>query len=326
MAKKTEGLVEKSFWQKVKSFFKWLVVLALVLVVIGVALMHPKVRSYYEQFLEDEDAKEIVRVDNELGALTEKVDRISTYFKNITIMTDDVELLKERFGILEQNNINTINSKADVNLVLGIIGRLDGIENKVNEVAKVSDRGALVATAVMLVKDRAASGGDFVYEMNVLEQLTSGEQAISPYVKTLSKYAGNGVYSEAFLVSEFEKIYRNFIADEDEEEIDESDWRAKFNKKFGKIMTIKYRKTNEAEEQEELGLEQALYYMKSGEFVRAVQELNREKYKDMVGSSPVLTEWLNYANDRIEFDNAISKISAYSLAAMKANEYGKNNI
>lgn len=64
-----------------------------------------------------------------------------------------------------------IDSKADVATVLGIITRLDKIEERLDTLAKISDDGALVLTATMMVKESSENGTNFAYEAEILQQL-----------------------------------------------------------------------------------------------------------------------------------------------------------
>lgn len=312
---------KNGFLKKLWKFLFSIFVVAIFILTIFIVLQHPKVKEYYTEILTGKERMEIAKLNNELSILREDLNKNTVNNNNVLKLNENLKILAERYKILEENNLNTIRSKADVALVLGIIGRLDNIENKVTEVAKVSDKGALIAMAVGLVKDACERGGDYTYELSVLDQLTKDELSIRSYVEVLNKYSKEVVYNEYFLSSEFEKIYK--LAFAEEEILDDADWKAKFNKRFGKIMTIKHRKASENQDIEELNLDRALYFIKNGEFNRAVEELNRDKYVPIVGSNPELKDWLYFANSRIEFTSALSKISAYSLAVMKVNEFNK---
>lgn len=310
---------KKGFFKSLMKLFVSLFVVAIFLLTIFIVLQHPKVKSYYIELLTGKEEMEIARLNSEISSLKQDIEKNKIANNTILDITENMNILSEKYKILEENNLNTIRSKADVALVLGIIGRLDNIENKVTDVAKVSDKGALIALATGLLKDAWQRGGDFTYELSVLDQLTLDETKIRPYIETLNKYSKEVVFNETVLVSDFEKIYQLYFAEEEETITDDSDWRAKFNKKFGKLMTIKVKKTQE--DAEVINLDRAMEFVKSGEFNRAVAELNREKYKHMVESNPELKDWLHFANARIEFIDALSKISAYSLAVMKVNEF-----
>lgn len=45
---------------------------------------------------------------------------------------------------VEKTNLNVIDSKADVATVLGLLTRVDKLEDKLDKMAKVTDEGALI--------------------------------------------------------------------------------------------------------------------------------------------------------------------------------------
>lgn len=299
------------------TLFTWMIMLVTVLII----LQLPQVREYYVGSMLNNERAEIVKLSKELSSLRDDLAENSINNTTIATLNQNIKDVSDKHKILEENNLNTIRSKADNAIVLGIVGRLDNVENKVDAVAKVSDKGALIALAAGLVREAWEKGGDFTYELSVLDALTENEVRIRPEVETLNKYAKTKLYSEAVLVGDFEAIYQTDFSP-NEEVVDSTDWKAKFNKKFGKIMTIKYKKTS-GQEVEEINLDQVFYLVKNNELNKAVEELKQTKYADLIKSSKALQEWLNYAQARREFAMALSRISAYSLAVMKVNNFNK---
>ncbi|MDR1693750.1 MAG: hypothetical protein LBR70_00960 [Lactobacillaceae bacterium] len=318
---KTQPKKFSRFLKKVWNFIFGLFVITVLLATVFIVIQHPEIKEYYEEVITGKNRQEVIRLTEELESLKKAVGYNTSSRVMVSEINESLLALKERYDVLEENNLNTIRSKADVSLVLGMIGRLDNIENKVNEAAKVSDRGALIAMATGLVKEAWERGGDFTYEMSVLDQITREETRIRPYIEVLNKHSEGIVYNETLLTGDFEKIYNMYFLQDDEEITDDSDWRAKFNKKFGKLLTIKIRRT--PEEKEEVNLDKTLSLIKEGEFNKAVEELNKGKYADIVKDNSELKDWLHQANARVEFVSALSKVSAYSLAVMKVNEFQK---
>ena len=119
----------------------------------------------------------------------------------------DFSAMNKRIDDIEQLNINTIKSKANVDTVLGLVVRMDNAEGKIDDLSKVTDNGALILTAAMLVKDAGMRGGKFIYEAEVLSELAAGNYKIAKEVARLNEIAMVGVPSLDELQTEFAKVY-----------------------------------------------------------------------------------------------------------------------
>ncbi|MFV0625931.1 MAG: hypothetical protein ACK5N8_01095 [Alphaproteobacteria bacterium] len=234
-------------------------------------------------------------------------------------LNSDVDNLRQKYDSLEKHNLNVISSKADNASILGVIQRLDTIEVRLNEVAKVSDNGALIATTTMLVKDAAERGSNYIYEMSVLRSLAENEPKLLPYIEILGSFDEKGIYSETYLANQFNKIYSFDALEKQKEKPTEepTSFMDKFNKKFGKLITIKYKNTQEIEE---VTLDDIFVLVQAQDFSRALFELERPQYQTFVESNENLRAWMQDVKSRQEFYDAISKITAYSLGVMKANQ------
>lgn len=86
--------------------------------------------------------------------------------------TVDLSRFDSKLEAIEKQNLNVIDSKADVATVLGIITRLDKIEERLDTLAKISDDGALVLTATMMVKESSEKyQGEVPHNREALENL-----------------------------------------------------------------------------------------------------------------------------------------------------------
>ena len=206
-----------------------------------------------------------------------------------------------------------IDSKADANIILGVITRLDKIEERLEKVAKISDKGALVLTAAMLVRDRADRGDSFLYEAEVLGQLSESEPRIQDAVQTIVSMASEGIATDGALAFEFLSIYNTTAKKQEQNELS---WQDRIKNKFNEVVHVK--KTNAAdsvEEKEQKSVDIAGNYVSRGEFTAAVRVLEK-------AGRPEFDAWIGKAEKRIAFDQAISRISAHSLALMKLNQIG----
>jgi SOS-response transcriptional repressor LexA len=115
----------------------------------------------------------------------------------------DFSAMQQRIDNIEHISVNTIKSKADVDTVLGLIVRMDNVEGRVADLAKVTNKTALILTATMLVKDAAERGGSFVYEAEVLSELAAGNYKIDKEITIINKVAPNGINSKEELQHKF---------------------------------------------------------------------------------------------------------------------------
>ena len=91
----------------------------------------------------------------------------------------DFSEMNKKIEAIEQVNLNTIKSKADVESVLGLVMRMDKAEGKIDDLAKVTNKGALTIMGAMLIKDAAERGGEFVYEAEVLNEVAKDNVKIA---------------------------------------------------------------------------------------------------------------------------------------------------
>lgn len=231
--------------------------------------------------------------------------------------SSDYSKVTERLDAIEKNNLNVIDSKADVAVVLGLITRLDDAEKELNNLAKVSDENALILTAAMLVKDSAERGGSFVYEAEVLKQLTENRTQLKDAVETISKVSSQGINTKLYLVNEFESIYKSLLK---EQKADfEKTWKDRLNSKISEIIKVKHvngEKTPEFKANE--ALEQVNKYVEGENLNKAIEELGKPANQDLLKNES-LKSWYDQVQAKVKFSEAISKISTYTLASMKVN-------
>ena len=105
----------------------------------------------------------------------------------------DFSEMNKKIEAMEQVNLNTIKSKADVESVLGLVMRMDKAEGKIDDLAKVTNKGALTIMGAMLVKDAAERGGEFVYEAEVLNEVAKDNVKIAKELALINEVALTGI-------------------------------------------------------------------------------------------------------------------------------------
>ena len=240
----------------------------------------------------------------------------------------DVELsqFNDKLEVIEKQNLNVINSKADVATVLGIVTRLDKIEEKLDTLAKISDDGALVLTATMMVRECADNGVNFVYEAEILQQLAKDDLDIQEDVKTIVRYAKEGVVSQNELKSQFQKIYKTLVKVSEKQNLEGKNWKEKLNIKLSEVVKVK--RVNDlaapqGEQQDKNMFKKVKHFVDEGNLRQALNELYQIN-NPVIDDNEILKAWMDKVQAKVNFNQAIANISAHSLALMKVNSL-KNN-
>ena len=230
----------------------------------------------------------------------------------------DFSNMNKKLEDMEQFNLNTIKSKADVETVLGLVVRMDKAEAKISDLAKVTNKSALVLMSAMLVKDAAERGGEFVYEAEVLSEIVKGNTKIANELKLVNEVALTGIPTREELQGNFADIYAEKYK-EVAEEIEPKNWKDRIYYQINKI--IKIQKSNEENSKVKFSEEDRAWsvvsdFVSKGEIKRAVGIAQKPLNEDMLKNEN-FKAWLDRAEKYSDFYDAISRISANSLAVMK---------
>ena len=228
----------------------------------------------------------------------------------------DFSEMNKKIEAIEQVNLNTIKSKADIESVLGLVMRMDKAESKIDDLSKVTNKGALTIMSAMLVKDAAERGGEFVYEAEVLSEVAKNNVKIAKDLDLINKIAVTGIPTKAELQNKFADIYAEKYA-KVAEEVAPKNWKERIYQQIGKI--IKIRKADEAKNnfsEEDRAWSVVGDFISKGEIKRATEIAGKPLNEDMLKNEKFKT-WLDEAEVYNKFYDAISKISANTLAVMK---------
>ncbi|MCQ2741089.1 MAG: hypothetical protein MJ210_03110, partial [Alphaproteobacteria bacterium] len=239
--------------------------------------------------------------------------------------------MNKRIDDVEAISVNTIKSKANVETVLGLIGRMDFAEEKLNNLAKVTDDSALTLTAAMLVKDAGERGGTFVYEAEVLAALAEGNTKIKKEVQRLNEIATVGVPSVKELQKKFVEIYLEKYPETKPQVQKEfsGNWKERIYYELNKVVQIKKADENQPEKKEpEFSEEDRAWsvvkdFVAEGDIARAVSIIEKP-LNEKLSQDDILVKWLTQAKIYRDFYADVSRISANALAVMKV-KFLKNN-
>ncbi len=238
----------------------------------------------------------------------------------------DLSRFEDKLEAIEKQNLNVIDSKADVATVLGIITRLDKIEERLDTLAKISDDGALVLTAVMMVKESSENGTNFVYEAEILQQLAKNDKDIQSDVETIARAAREGVKPLSYLNREFGNIYSRLAKVKTQQDMEGKSWKEVLNIKFNEVVKVK-RVNDVAAPQngahEKDSLQRIRELVGNGDLRLALDSLHQMDNQVLTGDA-ALQKWMAEAQAKVNFNQAIANISAHSLALMKINTLKSN--
>ena len=238
----------------------------------------------------------------------------------------DVDLAKvkdlfDKFDQIEKSNMNIIDSKADVAVVLGLLTRLDDLEQKVKVLSRANDESALILTSTMLVKDAADKGVGFVYEAEVLRQLAVHNPQISEPLSVISQLAEDGLKTNAQLINQIESIYKTII--DEYKKKTAKNWKERLLRKLNDFVQV--RRVSEGQKEEESvlqSLKKIVEYSQNGDFVLALAEAETQE-STLLYENKDFVKWLSDVKRKVAFLNAVNKITANTLAIMKVDAIKK---
>lgn len=241
-----------------------------------------------------------------------------------TATKNELTDLSNRLNNFETQNIALIDKKADKDVVLGIINRLDKLEQRLDNMAKISDQGALILSTAMMIKDSAARGNSYEYEAEMLSQLTAQEPQFYNSVRILNTYATQNIPSSEQLKKDFAKLYKKISEEETKRQVKDKNWKEVLNIKFQEYIKVKRLSPQgqETANSKELPTEKSILEIAKEEieqkkFAQAIETLNA--IPELLAMYPSLQEWTSKAEINIAFNQAIKQISTASLALMRLN-------
>ena len=313
------------------KIFKRLVVVIAILVVVGIGMKNPQLFAMMKErwneyanpsvskIAVDENQNEIKLLQDEISSLRNELNTLNQKQKEFS--NNDIEELKNRFETMEKTNLGVLEAKADASTVLGIVTRLDKLEEKVETLARVTDDSALILTAVLMVKDTAERGTIFSYEAEILSQLAQNNIKINDPIAVIEKTAVEGIKSDVYLVNSFMTIYKE-VSKQQKKEFEKS-WKDRINSKLNEF--IKVRRTNQValEYEGNKPLDEIRKLVIEEDFSGALSLLKNVENKEWIEKYPSLQNWMLQVQNKLNFNAAIKQIANNSLAVMKVNSIKK---
>lgn len=271
--------------------------------------------QFNQQDQTDPYAEHFHNLQNQISQLQNQLYKTNSKIENLGFLE-----LKEHVKNLEKINLNIIDSKADVNTILGVITRMDAAEQKINNLSEVTDSSALLLTGILLVKDAADRGQKFEYEAEVLSQIAADNPQAFQQTQKLKNFAASGIPADIELAIEFEQAQTNFLSKKAPSS--EQTWKERLNSKFNEIVQIKKLDQSAPQPSVYNDLKNAKKLIENGNILRAAELLQKTSDPELKNSEEI-QNWIKKVNNREEFYQTISAMSAYALAALKVNNLQK---
>lgn len=341
MSKKT--IVEKETENKSKPAKKsrkslyWLI-LAIVMAGAGYTgwknqdFIKEKLSAYYQTSLQtaSEPSEIIISPTPEwLGLVEEKADKATVYglqekLINLQTIVNELALhqnntadmvsLNERIDNMQDLLIASVNGKADAQAVLGLIVRLDKMENELNRLSHLNNEGAIMLAATMLVKEKALEGQAFGFEAAMLIELAGDNVKIAEPLKVIENAAQTGIANNTELSREFYEIYNNLKKKEYKNQAEQT-WKDRLLSKLSELIKINKAEEKQEEEKQNKLLDAIRDLYEHQQFSQISALLKDSKWAE----NPALQKWMQKVQARQDFESAISQISSYCLVLMKLN-------
>ena len=205
-----------------------------------------------------------------------------------------------------------MNIKADSSAVISLGERLDELEKRTRRLSRISNDGALVLTAALMIRENAAAGQSVRFEAEMLKQLADGRTEIETAVDYVYNNSSRQYPSNKNLTESFNRISGRIVYDLRHQ----GSWKDRLLRKINEYIHISSPAADSRENAEITALEEIKGYVDEGQFAIAVELLSRPENETLLADE-ALNKWFAITDSKLKFNRALSEISAYSLALMK---------
>lgn len=220
--------------------------------------------------------------------------------------------LHDKVGKMETLTAQYMNIKADSSAVISLGERLDELEKRTRRLSRISNDGALVLTAALMIRENAAAGQPVRFEAEMLKQLAAGQPEIDTAVNYIYNNSSHQYPSNKNLTESFNRISGRIVYDLKHQ----GSWKDRLLRKINEYIHISSPADNSRENAEIKALEELKGYVDEGQFAIAVELLSRSENETLLADE-ALNKWFAITDSKLKFNRALSEISAYSLALMK---------
>ena len=227
-------------------------------------------------------------------------------------VTNAINGLHDKVGKMETLTAQYMNIKADSSAVISLGERLDELEKRTRRLSRISNDGALVLTAALMIRENAAAGQPVRFEAEMLKQLAAGRPEIETAVDYVYNNSSRQYPSNKNPTESFNRISGRIVYDLRHQ----GSWKDRLLRKINEYIHISSPAADSRENAEITALEEIKGYVDEGQFAIAVELLSRPENETLLADE-ALNKWFAITDSKLKFNRALSEISAYSLALMK---------
>ena len=243
--------------------------------------------------------------------------KIAENYGNIALLKEKLNLLTQEVG---NNQLETLSL------------RLTSYANRLEELEETKNQEALVLSIALLIKENALYGRRFDTEVIALKEMARDQQDIDKDINIIEASRDIIIPTNSVLTAQYFEIMKDFDFEKKEElntnTADQGVVTKSINKiketvaniNFDKVVVVK--KDNKTIEQKQL-LNTLNSLVEQNLFSKAVDFIN-QNVQFANAENTLFNEWVQNAEKRVAFDNAISNIISMELKAIRNNLTTKN--
>ena len=283
----------------------------------------PNGRTYYEYLVRSEtgSSRSIAELQNLPAAISANAQKIAENAGLLQLYNENFLALKDEVG----------NKKVEI-----LNQQFSNLNHRLESLEETKSTDALILSAVLLIKENALYNKNFAAEADILAQLAQGQDNIASAVQTIVSLKSLPIASNDELIKNYQQIAEEFtfaVSNEQLQENKEADDNAVAKSialikdtvagiNFDKVVVLKKDKRTDAQKQL---MEQLASLVENHDFKNAVKFI-RETPEFQKTQNPELTHWIEQAERRISFDEAVSYIIAAELNAIRQDFSNTENL
>ena len=118
-------------------------------------------------------------------------------------VSNAVNELRDKVGKIENLTHQYMNIKADSSALISLGERVDTIDKRTQRLNQLSNDGALILTAALMIKENAAAGLPVRFEAEILKQLAASQPDIATSIEYIYNNSARQYPSDKNLVKKF---------------------------------------------------------------------------------------------------------------------------
>ena len=278
-------------------------------VIILAVFLWQRPQYIYEHFktedkTEERNDKLSLHISVEIKNINRKIEVLESVGK---IVTENADLLKQQFVYFDK-------SKADSSEILNISNRINTISNKVDKIGAVSNSGALILTAAMLIRDNVTNGLKCQNEAEALKILAEGIDSMNENIDFITSHCKMDFYTKTELIKQFNDIYDNIGKSLTSSE--NNDWKKRLISKIDEYIKISNSDNDRDYTHNTIeNMKSLKILVNKGDFISAVRMI--ENSENTLSEIEEINAWCKQVKNQADFNKSLSEIIANSLLIMK---------